>query len=390
MSNITPSFLIALVILFSACENAPKTNHKSEDNSHHSGHNPHENSESADAPVLGEDFTYPQEKHFANMKMMTNGGDNAEAYWSFANDKLVFQASYDEWNAPCDQIFVMNASETYHNDAPPLVSTGKGRTTCAYFMPGDSTVLYASTHLQMDECPPVPHRGPNGEYVWPIYPEFDIFEADLEGNIIRQMTDHEGYDAEATVSPNGDKIVFTSLRSGDLEIYTMNIDGTDLKQITSGLGYDGGAFFSPDGEYLIWRSSRPQTEEAQKQYKDLLAQGLVQPTEMELYIAKADGSEMRQLTELGGANWAPFFHPSGEKILFASNHHTKTGRLFNLFLINLDGTGLEQVTYDNVFDSFPMFSFDGKKIAFSSNRGNGADPNAYGGATNVFVADWVD
>jgi Tol biopolymer transport system component len=170
----------------------------------------------------------------------------------------------------------------------------------------------------------------------------------------------------------------------------MNIDGSDVKQITSGLGYDGGAFFSPDGEYLLWRSSRPQTEEAQAQYKALLKKGLVQPTEMELYIAKADGSEARQITELGGANWAPFFHPSGDKVLFASNHHSKSGRLFNLFLMNLDGTGLEQVTFDNVFDSFPMFSFNGKKIAFSSNRGNNADPNAHGGATNVFVADWVD
>jgi len=360
---------------------------------HHSkeGENPHHgHADNSEAPVLGKDYLYPEEKHFANMKMMTNGGDNAEAYWSFSNDQLVFQASYDKWGAECDQIFIMDADKQYHDDTPPMVSTGKGRTTCSYFMPGDSTVLYASTHLEMDSCPPVPHRGPNGEYVWPIYPEFDIFIADLEGNITKQLTDEPGYDAEATVSPNGDKIVFTSLRSGDLELYTMDIDGGNIKQITSGLGYDGGAFFSPDGEYLIWRSSRPQSKEAQEQYKSLLAKGLVQPTEMELYIAKADGSEARQLTDLGGANWAPFFHPSGEKILFASNHHSKTGRLFNMFLINIDGTGLEQVTYDNVFDSFPMFSFDGKKIAFSSNRGNGADPNAYGGATNVFVADWVD
>lgn len=396
MSKIIIYTTFCIAMLLTSC-GGESHDHKKGNQKHHEGQeekhgeNPHHgHGEASETIVLGNDFLYPGEKHFANMKMMTNGGDNAEAYWSFADDKLVFQASYDKWNTSCDQIFIMNATEQYHDQTPLMVSTGKGRTTCSYFMPGDSTILYASTHLAMDSCPPVPHRGPNGEYVWPIYPEFDIFVADLEGNIVQQLTDRPGYDAEATVSPNGDKIVFTSLRSGDLELYTMNIDGSDVKQITSGLGYDGGAFFSPDGEYLLWRSSRPQTEEAQAQYKTLLKQGLVQPTEMELYIAKADGSETRQITELGGANWAPFFHPSGEKVLFASNHHSKSGRLFNLFLINLDGTGLEQVTFDNVFDSFPMFSFDGKKIAFSSNRGNNADPNAYGGATNVFVADWVD
>jgi len=389
---------ISIAMLHSSCTEQPTRNKAESQTKHTEAKNPHENlhknphSESAskETSKLGDDFLYPQEKHFSNMKMMTNGGDNAEAYWSFSDDKLVFQATNEKWGTSCDQIHIMDMVNDYKTEKAPMVSTGKGRTTCAYFMPGDKEILYASTHLEMDECPPAPHRGPNGEYVWPIYKEFDIFTADLEGNITKQLTSEPGYDAEATVSPKGDKMVFTSLRSGDLEIYTMNIDGSDVKQITSRLGYDGGAFFSPDGEWLIWRSSRPQTDEEQKQYKDLLLQGLVQPTKMELYIAKADGSEMRQLTNLGGANWAPFFHPSGEKILFASNHHSKSGRLFNLFLINIDGSGLEQITYDNVFDSFPMFSFDGKKIAFSSNRGNGADPNTHGGATNVFVADWVD
>lgn len=387
MSKHSIFFFFCVAIAVSSCGNNKKP---TEDKTNHTENQEQHHYTAKKDSGLGEDFLYPEEKHLKNMKMMTNGGDNAEAYWNFSNSQLVFQASNDKWGASCDQIFIMDADKEYSSITPPMVSTGKGRTTCSYFLPGDTTFLYASTHLAMDTCPPVPHRGPNGEYVWPIYPEFDIFTADVDGMILEQLTDDPGYDAEATVSPNGDKIVFTSLRSGDLEIYTMNIDGSDVKQITSDLGYDGGAFFSPDGEYLIWRSSRPESEEEKAQYKELLSQGLVQPTKMELYISKADGSDIRQLTDLGGANWAPFFHPSGEKVLFASNHHSKSGRLFNLFIIGLDGSGLEQVTFDTVFDSFPMFSFDGTKIAFSSNRGNGADPNARGGATNVFIADWVD
>lgn len=252
-------------------------------------------------------------------------------------------------------------------------------------MPGDTTIIYASTHLADPACPPVPERSVDGKYVWPIYESFDIFVADLEGNIVAQLTDEPGYDAEATLSPKGDKIVFTSLRSGDLELYTMNIDGSDVKQVTTGLGYDGGAFFSPDGTKLVFRASRPETEEEIATYKSLLKQGLVQPTDMELYVCNVDGSELTKVTDLGQANWAPFFHPSGEKIIFCSNHKSERGFPFNLFMINLDGSGLTQITYDSAFDSFPMFSPDGKKIAFSSNRNNGGTRN-----TNLFVADWID
>ncbi len=265
-----------------------------------------------------------------------------------------------------------------------MLSTGDGRTTCSFFMPGDSTILYASTHLADPNCPEVP-RSVDGKYVWPVYAGFDIFEADLEGNIHRQLTQEPGYDAEATVSPDGKKIVFTSTRSGDLELWTMNVDGTDLRQITDELGYDGGAFFSPDSKKLVFRASRPQTAEEIATYQSLLAQNVVQPTDMEIFVCNADGSELRQVTDLGGANWAPFFHPSGEKILFSSNHHVESGRQFNIFSINLDGSGLQQVTFDPTFDAFPMFSYDGKKLVFSSNRNNGGTRN-----TNIFVADWIE
>jgi Tol biopolymer transport system component len=267
---------------------------------------------------------------------------------------------------------------------PTMISNGKGRTTCSYFLPGDSTVVYASTHLAGDDCPESP-RNVDGKYVWPIFPSFDIFVADLNGNIIQQLTDNPGYDAEATVSPDGQKIVFTSTRSGDLELYTMNIDGSDVRQITDGLGYDGGAFFSPDSKKIVFRASRPQTPEEVETYTTLLAQGLVQPTNLEIFVCDVDGSNLTQITNLGKANWAPFFHPSGEKILFASNHHTESGRVFNIFSIDMDGQNLQQVTFDETFDSFPMFSPDGKKLVFSSNRNNGGTRS-----TNIFTADWVD
>ena len=329
---------------------------------------------------------YKEETHFTNIHQLTNGGDNAEAYWSFDDSKLVFQAKYDKWGAECDQIFI---TEWWKDDlistTPKMVSTGLGRTTCSYFLPGDSTIVYASTHLGSKACPPVPEKREDGKYVWPIYSDFDIFVADLEGNIIQQLTDYEGYDAEATVSPEGDKIVFTSLRTGDLELFTMNIDGSDVQQITDDLGYDGGAFFSPDGKQLIFRSSRPKTEAEINDYQDLLSQGMVTPTDMELYICNVDGSNLRQLTELGGANWAPFFHPSGKKVIFSSNHENEEGFPFNLFMINTDGSGLEKISHDGVFDAFPVFSNDGKRIVFSSNRNNGGTHE-----TNLFVADWVE
>jgi Tol biopolymer transport system component len=268
---------------------------------------------------------------------------------------------------------------------PQLISNGLGRTTCSYFMPGDTSILYGSTRSGGPDCPPEPERRADGKYLWPIYPEFDIYVANLKGEIIDTLVKNPGYDAEATVSPDGKLVVFTSDRTGDLELFTCKTDGSDVKQVTFGLGYDGGAFFSPDSKRLVFRSSRPKTPEDVKEYQDLLKEGLVAPTNMEIYTCNVDGSDLQQVTNLGKANWAPFYHPSGEKILFSSNHASARGFEFNLYMINTDGTGLERITFDPVFDAFPMFSYDGKKLIFSSNRNN--EGTRY---TNLFIADWVD
>ena len=323
---------------------------------------------------------YASEKYFKNVRQLTYGGDNAEAYFSFDNNKLVCQITNPALNASCDQIFYSEIT----NFKPELVSTGKGRTTCAYFLPGDSLILYASTHEGNDACPPKPAAREDRKYVWALYADFDIYIADLKGNIRKKLTETPGYDAEATVSPQGDKIVFTSVRNGDIDLYVMNIDGSGLVQVTNTLGYDGGAFFSPDGKRLVFRASRPTTTEEITDYKELLSEGLVTPSNMELYTCNIDGSDMRQVTNLGGANWAPFFTPDQQKIIFSSNHKTK-GYKFNLWMINADGTGLEQVSFDHVFDAFPVFSRDGKYLVFSSNRNNGGSRD-----TNLFIAEWND
>ncbi len=330
-------------------------------------------------------FLSAQEKHLKNLTRLTNGGDNAEAYFSPNGKFASFQSNNKAWGLECDQIFALDISKARKDSTykPPMISTGKGRTTCSFYMPNGKQILYASTHKAAETCPPAAVI--KGKYLWAVYKDFDIYVADLKGEIKKQLTNTDGYDAEATVSPKGDKIVFTSDRSGDLELWTMDIDGKNQKQITTGLGYDGGAFFSPDGKKIVFRSSRPKTEEDIREYKDLLSQHLVAPSTMEIYTCNVDGSDLKQITNLGKANWAPFFHPSGKKIIFASNHHSKKGYDFQLFMINDDGTGLEQITNESVFNAFPMFSPDGKKLIFSSNRNNHGTRD-----TNLFIADWED
>lgn len=328
---------------------------------------------------------YPAETHFKNVRQLTFGGDNAEAYFSYDGKYLIYQRTDPDNGIMCDQIWMgkipENPGETFN---PKLVSTGTGRTTCAYFFPDGKHIIYASTHLSSKDCPPVPDKEKEKRYIWPIYESFDLFIADTSGNIVKQLTTTDGYDAEATISPKGDKIVFTSMRNGDLDLYTMDIDGSNVKQITSAPGYDGGAWFSPDGSKIVWRASRPKTPAEIADYNALLARGLVAPTSMEVWIANADGSDAHQITNLGKANWAPNFMPDGKHIIFCSNHEYERGFPFNMYITDINGKGLVKVSRDKGFDAFPMFSPDGKRIVFGSNRNNGGTHS-----TNLFIADWA-
>jgi Tol biopolymer transport system component len=317
------------------------------------------------------------EKHFASIRQLTFGGQNAEGYFSFDETKLIFQSTRGDFK--CDQEFIMDLA----SGDTRLVSTGKGRTTCGYFFPTDKKILYASTHHLMDTCPPPPDysRG----YTWAVYPEFDIFTANADGSDLQRLTTTPGYDAEATISPVGDKIVFTSLRNGDLDLYSMNLDGSGIKQLTDELGYDGGAFYSWDGKQIVYRSWHYTDSAEVAKYKELLAQNLVRPLRMELFVMNADGSHKKQITNNGAANFGPFFHPDNKRIIFASNVADPKGRNFDLYLINIDGTGMERITYNDTFDGFPMFTHDGKKLVFASNR-NGKVPHE----TNLFLAEWKE
>jgi TolB protein len=326
----------------------------------------------------GDTLLYPGEKHFKNIKMLTNGGENAEAYFSFDGTKLIYQSTGEY---ECDQIFTMNLD----GSDKKLVSTGKGRTTCSYFYPDGKHILYASTHLGSDVCPGKPDFSKG--YVWALYGDYEIFKADVSGTNPTKLTNVTGYDAEATISPKGDKIIFTSTRNGDIDLYSMNLDGSDVKQLTNLPGYDGGAYYSYDGTMIVFRASRFDDPAKLKEYQDLLTEGLIRPSQLEIYVMNADGSNIRQVTNNGKANFGPYFFPDGKRIIFCSNQDDPKGRNFDLYSINVDGTGQERITYGETFDGFPMFSLHdgGKKFVFCSNRFN-----AKQGETNVFVCDWVE
>ena len=315
------------------------------------------------------------ERHLRNIRQITFGGQNAEAYFSRSGRQIILQRTPGD--SGCDQQYIVNAD----GSGLHRVSSGLGRTTCGYFFAGDTRIFYASTEHADQACPPRPDYSKG--YVWALY-DYDIYVADSSGANRQRLTTNPGYDAEGTLSPDGGTIVFTSLRAGDLDIYTMHTDGTHLRRLTSRLGYDGGPFFSPDGKQIVYRASRLESAADSADYRALLAQQLVRPTRMDLWIMNADGTGQRRVTDLAGASFAPFFTPDGQRIIFASNYQNPRSRNFDLYLVNLDGTGLEQVTTDPDFDAFPMFSPDGRQLVWASNR-HGAVP----GETNIFIADWV-
>lgn len=319
----------------------------------------------------------PAEKHLRNIKQLTFGGENAEAYFSSDGKQLIFQSTRDGHG--CDQIYSMNID----GSNVKMISNGEGRTTCSYFFPGGKRVLYSSTHLTDKQCPPRPDFS-NG-YVWAVYPSFDIFTANPDGSDLKQLTNIRGYDAETTITLDGKKLVFTSMRSGDLDIYSMDANGMNVRRLTYELGYDGGPFWSYDGKQIVYRAYHPKTDKEKADYTELLKQNLIRPTTLEIWVMNADGSHKRQVTSNGKANFGPYFFPDGKRVIFASNMDDPRGRNFDLYKINTDGTGLERITFNDTFDGFPMFSRDGKKLVFASNRNAKVQ-----GETNVFIADWVE
>ena len=332
----------------------------------------------------GDALLLPEEqKHLKDVRQLTFGGQNAEAYFSADDKQLIFQHQGE--GVPCDQIYTILVDTPDGKPATPkLVSTGKGRTTCSYFFPSGDRILFSSTHAASAECPPKPDysRG----YVWPIYNTYQIYTAKPDGSELKQLTNAPGYNAESTITRDGKHIVFTSTRNGDLDIYTMDADGSHVKQLTNELGYDGGPFWSYDGTKIVYRAEHPKTVEGIKDYKELFAAGLIRPGNLEIWVMKADGSNKHQVTHNGAANFAPFWLPDGKRIIFASNQaDPKNGRDFDLYVINEDGSGQTRITFHPDFDGFPMFSSDGKRLVWASNR-NGKVPHE----TNIFIADWVE
>lgn len=314
------------------------------------------------------------ERHFRAIRQLTFGGENAEAYFSHDGKWLTLQSTRD--GHPCDQQYVMRLDGTETR----RLSDGRGKTTCGWFFPGDERLFFASTSAHDSTCPPKPD--PSKGYVWPL-DRYDIYTINRDGTDLKRLTNYDVYTAEGVLSADGKRIVFTSLKDGDLEIYTMNADGTDVRRLTNTPGYDGGAWWSPDGKQIVYRANHPTDSAELSAYRDLLAQRLVRPAKVELFIMNADGSDQRRITHLGGANFGPSWTPDGKRIIFASNYLSPRSGNFDLFLVNPDGTGLEQITFNQAFDGFPMFSPDGKQVVWASNR-HDAKP----GETNVFIADW--
>jgi len=319
----------------------------------------------------------PGEVHLRNVRQLTFRGENAEAYWSEDGRHLVLQATWDKGG--CDRIYTLDLT----TGAFRQVSNGAGRTTCAYFFDHDRHILFASTHGASPECPPPPDHSKG--YVWPLYPSYDIYRAAPDGSDLTPLITLPDYTAEATTCRADDRIVFTQVAEGDIDLYVADGDGTNIRRITFDPGYDGGAFFSPDCTKMVWRASRFKDPAARAEFQDLLRQGLVRPSAMSLFVGDGEGEEARQITYLPGASFAPYFHPSGTRVLFSSNWQDPKGRNFDLYSVDVDGSHLTRITHTDVFDAFPMFSPDGRYLVFASNR-FASQPHD----TNLFVAEWVD
>ncbi len=311
-------------------------------------------------PGFGADAS-KESRYLRNIRELTFAGSKSgEAYFSADGKSIVFQSVREPGN-PFYQIYKMDLAD----GVATRVSTGKGRTTCAYFHPTKKRILFASAHLDPDTDAKQKAEieklkaGPPPRYQWDFDPFLDIFESDYDGGNLVRLTDAPGYDAEGAYSPDGAKIVFCSYRDkdGDGEIYTMDSDGKNQRRLTHEKGYDGGPFFSPDGKKIVWRHFSDQAHS-------------------EVWTMDIDGSNKKQVTDLKALSWGPYWTPSMEWIIFASNFEDPA---FELYAIHPDGSGIVRLTYTDGFDGLPVVSPDGKKLMWTSTRADGK--------SQVFLAD---
>jgi len=324
------------------------------------------------------------DKYMAGITKLTNEGDNGEAYFSPDGQQLIFQSSAGGYD--CDKIWTMNID----GSDKAMVSPDHGAHTCSFFFSGGDKILYASTSHLEGACPPKADFPPGVRYAWPYYP-YDIFTADLDGSNPVKITDNPKYDAEPIMSADGTSIVFGSIREGDFDIYTMNPDGSNVTRLTTSVGYDGGPWFSPDGSKIVWRAWHPQTEAEKADWQDMIDKDYVKSVPLDLWVMNSDGTDKKRLTENGATNWAPSWHPDGQRVIFSSNKddwredYKSYGHNFEIYMIDIESKDIERITFNDGFDSFPMFSPDGKKLVFGANR-NPEKPRA----TDVYIADWTE
>lgn len=318
---------------------------------------------------------YYGEDHLTKIKQLTFSGENTDASFSSNNTEIIFQSTRDSLR--CDAIFKMNSDGSDISQ----ISSGKGIASSANIAPSNDTVIYSSTHVIDYQCPPKPEF--SKDYIWLLYSDYDLFTISSTGGGTERLTNSKSYDGGAVYSPKGDRIVFSSSRTGDYELFIMNADGSKVKQLTHEKGFDGDVVFSPDGKNIVWRASRPKGD-ALHDYRYQMSQGLIKTGKFELFMMKLDGGKPIQLTRNQAANFSPTFNPNGKEIIFSSNMSQKDGRNYDLYTLNIKTRKLERITYYSGFDGFPEFSSDGKKLMFTSSRNF-----RYKAEKNIFTADWV-
>lgn len=319
-------------------------------------------------------------KYLSNIRQVTSGMVKAgEGYFSPDGRSIVYQAQPLDY--PFYQIYTQPLDGG--NAVRPLrISTGRGRTTCSYFSPDGKRILFASSHEdpKIDETEEAERKqqaadkaaGVRRRYKWDFDPHTEIYEADLSGKILGQLTEAKGYDAEGAYSKDGKQIAFCSDRDGDPDIYVMNADGSDVRQLTNAPGYDGGPFISPDGKWVIFRSDRKKAEWLQ------------------IFVISIDGKNETQLTDTTGVNWGPYWHPTQPYLIWAGADHSDPNARpnYDLWLARYEAKGdkftlgpTTRVTDFGGTDILPVFSPDGKKLMWTSTR---TDDHS----SQLFIADF--